>query len=255
MNVTTTRAIHRPLTRVAALLAAVVCLAGCHTVADIEHERDTAIERATRFETQVTELQRLVESLRERIAYLEGAKAADREGSELPDAQHADGEVIRSIPTLKHVDIDLGSGNRIRAGIRFKVIRPSSSGHLRYVGAILVTDQISPAEARCTIIETTDRETTIASGDLIFNPLFFRTGTPTVSIAGEFDKTGRKSLVSVREHLFTVGASVQEAFDPEHTDILLLGRGPAGERAAERARRLGILVVHLKDMGFYLGID
>lgn len=150
------------------------------------------------------------------------------------DELDPDGRVLEVAGSL--AIIDLGSQDRIVAGMRF-AISAMTKGRQVEKGLLEVV-QASASIATCRILATTDaRRLPISPGDAVANPAYDRRHAPVFFLAGEFKRFSKQDIASF---IHAAGGTVAERLGP---DCEFLVTGERSEREQAAARQYSILAM------------
>lgn len=148
--------------------------------------------------------------------------------------------------------IDLGEDDEVRAGLKFRVLRPDVAGTRRMIGEVEVK-RVFEHMSEVSITRALDWKNPMIEGDLIANP-FYRKGRPVrVALAGKFSPdVSRFSREETARRIERTGAKV-ESTPSVYTDFVIVGADVEGDTTFDTAAQIGVPVVHASDVQDYLG--
>lgn len=178
----------------------------------------------------IDKLQRMGMKLSSQVAKLQA-----RIGKETPKtnaitvARKADGKILKVVPEENLCYIDLGSKDKVSAGITFTVYPSTGIPENGKGKASLVVTNVGKTVSECRLTSQ-QRSDPVVEGDLVANVAFDRTRTYTFVVIGNFDLYGTGSATpegadKVKMLIKSFGGKVADAVDI-NTDFVIRGQRP-----------------------------
>ena len=259
-----------------------------------EREIDTLRELASGQRVQIAELQKVVDdqdkTMVQKFALHRSTVRRLNRMLQKRDAhrfEHADGKITLIDDSGRLVWVDLGSADKLKAGIRFSVYDQSADqiGGSRkgLKGVIEVSRVTGPHRAQARVIDR-DRLNPVLRGDLVYSPIWSVGHSERFALVGlvDLNDDGRSDIEGLRRYVAESGARVSVWVDDSGARVggsvdlsikyLVVGNTPTPDQAKNDAQRSaysrligqltamreeaydhGVRVIRLNDFLAYIG--
>lgn len=233
-------------------------------IRDLERQRDGLREEFRDLERENAEMRTRhaeeLSRLRSEMAILQQRNdiLSSRLNNVARRADGPDGTILSVSGEISRAWIDLGSNQRLIAGMEFDVKSPTTGALKGRLRVLNVSETRSEAE----ILEQTDRYDPIRTDDVVLNPVYDPNRKLVAVLLG--NGYGRYNANDMKSMLAEIGVEVREEVSVE-TDLLLLGTAFFDDETGEMipwesrdeykaANSFSVQVVPLRDWTQWLGV-